>query len=166
MEHTSQKKVLGSFLVLYTSPLRSSSLRFSPTSLHFPLSSSSCSSSNTQGKESFERTDWSKHFSRTKLRRTWRATHWRMRLAHARNLEDPKQLLGNQPDHPVLSRHFQPCQLTRLLHKLRPTVKGSSVCHGFAHIWLGAFVFPRYLCRHSSSGLMACLLAMTRHIDG
>ena len=139
---------------------------FSPTSSHFPSSSSLCSSSNTQDEESFERTDWCKHFSRTKRRRTWRATHGRMTLAHALNLEDPRQLLDNQLDHQVPSQHFQPCRLTHLLHKLRPTVKGSSVCHGFAHIWLGAFVFPRYLCRHSSSGLMACLLAMTRHIDG
>ena len=166
MERTSQKKVLGSFQVSYTSPLRSSSLGFSPTSLHFPLSSSSCSSSNTQGKESFERTDWWKHFSRTKPRRTWRATHRRMRLTHDLNPEDPKQLLGNQPDHPVPSRHFQPSQLTQLLHKPRPTEKRSSVCHGFAHIWLGAFVLSPYLCLHSSSGLTACLLAMTRHTDG
>ena len=161
-----QMEVLGSFQVSYTSPLRSSSLGFSPTSLHFPLSSSLCSSSNTRGKESFERTDWWKHFSQTKLRRTWRMTHWRMTLAHALNLGDHRQLLDNQPDHPVPSQQFQPCHLTHLLHKLKPIVRGSSVCHGFAHIWLGAFVLSPYLCLRSSSGLMACLLAMTRPIDG
>ena len=166
MEHISQMQILTPYtLVSYTSPLRSSSLGLSPTSSPFPLSSSLCSSSSTQDKESFERTDWWKHFSRTRLKMTW--THLRMTLVtHVLNPEEPKQLLDNRPDHPVLSQHFQPCRPTQLLHKQRPIVKGGSVCHGFALIWLGVFVLSPYLCLHSSSGLMACLLAMTRHIDG